>query len=148
MAIESILAGGLLRLAPELVSLFDKRNQRKHDVEMARITAEARKGEQERDTEKVAIETVGEVVKTQLQLTGVKFVDGWNMLMRPLIATLWVLIMYPLFLALQWYQLTQLDYSMIDAYMAVFSDREKAICESILTFFFVDRVFKYIGARK
>lgn len=148
MAIESILAGGLLRLAPEVINILDRRNQRKHDVEMARINAENRKGEQERETEKVAIETVGEVVKSQMQLTGNKFVDGWNMLMRPIIATQWVVIMYPMFLGMEWYQLTQMDYNTIDAFLTVFGDREKAICESILTFFFVDRVFKYIGNRK
>lgn len=143
MALE-ILAGGLLRLAPELAAIFDKRNQRKHDQEMAKINAANRKDEQDRENAGKAIESVTEVVKSQMQLTGVKFVDGWNMLMRPIIATQWVVIMYPLYLAGVWYQLVQMDVGAIDAFTQVFGPDEKEICKMILGFFFLDRVFKYM----
>lgn len=143
MALD-ILAGGLLRLAPELAAIFDRKNQRKHDQEMAKINAANRKDEQDRENAGKAIESVTEVVKGQMQLTGVKFVDGWNMLMRPIIATQWVVIMYPLYLVGQWYQLVQMDYSTIDAFTQVFGADEKEICKMILGFFFLDRVFKYM----
>jgi hypothetical protein len=144
MAIESLIAGGLLRLAPEIANIFDKRNQRKHDREMAKINAEARRGEQDRDNAGKAIEAVTEVSKAQLQLTGVKFVDGWNMLMRPIIATQWVVFLYPGFLIAQWLELTGAGMGATQAYLTVFGQPEKDICNMIIGFFFLDRVMKYM----
>lgn len=93
-AILSTLAGGALRAVPEIMAFFDKKNERKHELEMfnKQLEADKIKGQQAIEAAKIqdqiAIDTGGlqalvESVKAQAQLTGNKFVDGLNALVRP-----------------------------------------------------------------
>lgn len=144
MALETILGGlvgGALRLAPEVLAWRDRKDARKHELAMAEARKSEAKVGADAQVATEALKTVTEAIKTQGQLTGIKFVDGWNQLMRPLIATQWVVFLYPGFLIAQAYQLVQAGVKYIDAFIQVFGPDEKAIVAGIISFYFLNRVF-------
>lgn len=144
MAIETIAAsalGGLLRLAPEVMGMLDRKNERAHEQIMAEKSGRT-------EVEVKRLEALQEALKSQGQLTGIKFVDGWNQLMRPIIATQWVVILYPAYLYALWDRLVDLNVDKLEAFAQVFGQDEKAICATIISFFFVGRVFDIIRKRK
>lgn len=151
MAIETILGGllgGLTRLAPEVIAWRDRKDARKHELAMAAARKSEAQVSADAQVATEALKTVSEAVKTQGQLTGIKFVDGWNMLMRPLIATQWVVFLYPAYLYALWDQLVDMGVNEIAAFTQVFGTDEKAICSGIISFFFLNRVFDKINGSK
>ncbi|MGI0011228.1 MAG: hypothetical protein ACREAE_07495 [Nitrosopumilaceae archaeon] len=150
MAIETILGGllgGVFRLAPEVLAWRDRKDARKHDLAMASARKDEAKVSADAQVSTEALKTVSEAIKTQGQLTGIKFVDGWNMLMRPLIATQWVVFLYPGYLFALWHQLVEMGTDEIAAFTQVFGADEKAICAGIISFFFLNRVFNKINGQ-
>lgn len=143
MAIETILGGalgGILRLAPEVLNYLDRKNLRKHELAMADKHQATEQVKTDGEFAVKAVDALSEGIKVQGQQTGIKFVDGWNSIMRPLIATQWVVLLYPGYLLALWHQLVAQNYNKIDAFVQVFGMDEKAICSGIITFFFLNRV--------
>ena len=90
----SALGGGLLRMVPEVLAHFDKKNERKHELSMADKQLEFAKAKGSIDLQ-VAQEThagqveVGmvhalvEATKAQAKPTGIKWVDALSAMVRP-----------------------------------------------------------------
>lgn len=95
-ALLSWLSGGLLRMIPEFLTFFDKKNERKHelsmlDKQMALKQIEAanelslEKEKHESAVDAGMIQALVEATKAQGSMTGNKFIDGLNILVRPLV---------------------------------------------------------------
>ena len=151
MEILSFIFGGLFRLAPELLKWMDKKDERKHELDMvnANMKADQLRAEQilkQIDAEadvilgKAEMDAIIAATKAQGQKSGVKWIDGFNSLQRPLIAFWWVIVLYSGALVVQFYALVwKFHESVPVAVLTVFGEQEKAIALSIIGFVFVDR---------
>lgn len=151
MEILSFIFGGLFRLAPELLKWMDKKDERKHELDMinANMKADQLRAEQilkQIDAEadvilgKAEMDAIIAATKAQGQKSGVKWIDGFNSLLRPLIAFWWVIVLYSGALVVQFYALVwKFHESVPVAVLTVFGEQEKAIALSIIGFVFVDR---------
>lgn len=149
--ILGFIFGGLFRLAPELLKWMDKKDERKHELSMIKMNMEAdrlraemniRQIEAEADVilGKAEMDAIIAATKAQGQKSGVKWIDGFNSLLRPFIAFWWVVVLYSGALIVQFYALVwKFNVSVPDAVMSVFGDMEKQIALSIIGFVFVDR---------
>ena len=151
MEILSFIFGGLFRLAPEILKWMDRKDERKHELDMinANMKADQLRAEQilkQIDAEadvilgKAEMDAIIAATKAQGQKSGVKWIDGFNSLLRPLIAFWWVIVLYSGALVVQFYALVwKFHESVPVAVLTVFGEQEKAIALSIIGFVFVDR---------
>lgn len=151
--IETLLGsalGGLFRLAPEFMKWLDRKNERAHElamfdkqIEADRLKAEAGQKLAELEAGKVIgaaeIQALIEATKAQSQLTGIKFVDAFNSLMRPTITFWWVIVLQTAVMATTFYLAIDAGKPLLDAIGLVWGPAEKAIVASIVSFWFVDR---------
>jgi hypothetical protein len=143
------LFGGVFRLVPEFMKMWDRKNEREHEVilgeqqmEMIKLQGSYKMQEVNAATDIAHMNAIMEVAKAQAQPTGIKFVDGWNALMRPLITTQWLLLLYPSFLIASFMLAVQAGTPALAALIQVFGPDEKAICSGLFTFWFLDRVIR------
>lgn len=153
MVLESILGalvGGAARLAPEVLSFFDKKNERKHELSMlemsiqldqikAKSTVEVASITSHSAIEVAQLSALAEGIKAQGQITGVKWIDGFNALIRPLVAFWWLVVIYTAVLGARFYLLVTADTQTAQAIVMLFGDQEAALVSSIAFFFFVNR---------
>lgn len=129
--------GAIARFAPAVLDFYDRKEKRKHDLELLAKTQDGQSNLAALDAFKAAITTQG-------QVTGVKWVDAINTLIRPLITLQWVIVIYPAALILQWVQVLQMGGGDLAAAVAatsqVFGVGERALCAAIVNFWFLDRV--------
>lgn len=158
-AIGGVL-GGALRLAPEVLKFFDRKNERKHEAlmldkntaaEQARAASGLKEVELRADSAQVtsAIGALQEALKGQFQPIGNKFIDGLNFSVRPvltyLIAGPYALGKFAVFIALLWTG-HALDASAVKAALdATYTAADMAIVSGIINFFFLGRVFDRRG---
>lgn len=147
IALLGPLFGGLFRLAPEVIKFFDRKDERKHElaltqqqIELAKIQGNFKMQEIAGQTDIAHINALMEVAKAQAQPTGIKWVDAWNALMRPIITTQWVVILYPAVMIATYVLAVDSGVPALQALVKVFGTEEKAICGGILTFWFLDRM--------
>jgi hypothetical protein len=143
------LFGGIFRLVPEFMKLWDRKNEREHELamsqqqmELIKLQGNFRMAEVNTQSDIEHMNAIMEVAKAQAQLTGVKWVDAWNSLMRPLITTQWLLILYPAVLIASYILTVQSGTPPLDALVNCFGPDEKAICSGLFTFWFLDRVIR------
>lgn len=143
------LFGGLFRLVPEFLKLWDRKNEREHEVklgqqqmELLKLQGSYKMAEVNSQTDIAHMKAIMEVAKVQAQKTGISFVDGWNALMRPLITTQWLLFLYPAVLIASFTLAVQAGVPALQALVNVFGPDEKAICSGLFTFWFLDRVIR------
>lgn len=150
MTLLSMLGGGLLRMAPELLSLWNKKTDNQHELAMMDKQLElARfKGQDERETialqgdinlNLAEISATIEGVKAQAQVTGIRWVDALNFLVRPL-ATYYFLLMYGVVKAATLAVALQQSEKWT-AIISCWSADDAATLAGILSFWFVGRVF-------
>lgn len=142
--------GGLLRLAPEVMKLMDRKNERSHELAMfdKQLEADRLKGEQRlAETQaagQITLDQAGlvaltESIKAQGQLTGVKWVDALSQLMRPLITLQWVVLLYPAVIVASFITLLHGGGDVLSSLQKVFGTEEKALVSVIIGFWFVNR---------
>lgn len=146
------LLGGVFRIIPELLKWLDRKDERKHELEMQDRILQAQKlqGEQklaeiradaDRTWDSKSLDALIESIKGQEQLSGVRWIDGWNKLIRPLMATQWVIILYPAFLLASFWLAVQQGTPALDALIKTFGPEEKAFASAIANFYILNRVF-------
>lgn len=150
----SFIFGGIFRLAPELLKWMDKKDERKHELAMldAQMKADQLRAElaiRQIDAEaevilgRAEMDAIIEATKAQGQKSGVRWIDGFNSLLRPLIAFWWVIVLYSGSLCVQFYALVwKFHESVPVAVLTVFGAQEKSIALSIIGFVFVDRAIR------
>lgn len=152
--------GAIARLAPEVLKLIDRKNERKHEAlmldknieaEKSRAAAGLKEVELRADSAQVtsAIGALQEALKGQFQPIGNKFIDGLNFSVRPvltyLIAGPYALGKFAVFIALLWTG-HALDASAVKAALdATYTAADMAIVSGIINFFFLGRVFDRRG---
>lgn len=162
LSLISLLSGGLVRMLPELLALFNKKTDNTHELKMMALQLELQKsksaddratmmvqGEQDRLTfgEKSAAEitlAMLDAQKTalagQMQKLGIRWVDAMNFCVRP-IATYYVLAMYGLAKLAMFMIAMQQGIGGWEAILKVYDAEDRAILSGILGFWFVGRVF-------
>lgn len=146
----SMLGGGFMRLLPELVGLWNKITDNKHELNMLdrQIELEKTRGAEQRQTIQVqgdidqAVALLGAqqaALTGQMQKTGFWFVDALNFLVRP-ITTYFFLCMYgAVKLSTMMIALNSAD--SWHAILQTWNEDDGAILSGILAFYFVGRSF-------
>lgn len=150
--------GGLLRLMPEVFKYFNAKEDHRHELNMQKVAYDFQvlKGKQEMEImfEKGAAEwNAGAIsalkagIDAAAKPSGVRWIDGFNALMRPLITLQWVIILYPAVIVTTFIVLIMRGADVLIAMNTVFGEPEKALVAFIVDFYFVGRVLD-AGRRK
>lgn len=142
--------GGLLRLAPELMKLWDRKDERKHELAMldreldfAKTKAEVQLRQAETELATTQLDTLSEAFREQAQTAQAagKFVAAMSALVRP--AVTYIFINLYALVKLAGYALAV---SQGGAWAAVlvgmWSVDDMAVLNMILSFWFVGRVYE------
>ncbi len=155
MIFESIIGGGLgalARLAPEAFKFFDRKNERKHElemqkqaVEMQKVSGQQRLAEIEANAEVAmntgALDALKEAIASEGKLTGNSFIDAFTKLVRPFItyafmgAYLWVKIA-------GYHLLVEQGVAAQQAIIELWTPNDMALFSGIINFWFLGRVFE------
>lgn len=152
------LFGGVFRLVPEFVKLFDRKSEREHELAMFDKQLEADRmkiAATQHQTETLAnaamdladVQAMIAATQAQAVKTGIGWVDAINALMRPAITFWWVIVLYSTALAARFVVLVQGGSSNIQAILTLWGPPEQAIVASIISFWFVDRSLRYTGLK-
>lgn len=152
------LFGGLFRMAPEILKWMDRKDERKHELSMfdKQLDADRMKGDQtlsQINAQAAAAMGAGEIqalieaTKAQAVPSGIRWVDGINALMRPLITFWWVVVLYTVALVAQFFFLIDSGAEVTQAILKLWGVEEKALVASIISFWFVDRSLRKGFAR-
>lgn len=145
----SPLIGGLVRLAPEILKFFDKKNDRSHELAMQHMALEF---EKQRGANRMAelgaemqitqLDAIGRASAAQMRKTGIRWVDAVNALVRPLI-TYWFAGLYGAIKICALIHALQDGGNLLTALPAIWdSEVDTGILGSILGFWFVSRVYE------
>lgn len=156
MALLGGIGGAAARILPEIIEAWKHRNDPANELELAKIELEKTKSELQNKLElaqtraqftEAQAQAVAAIAQSkaaviaqqaQAKLTGIPFVDGANLLVRPVV-TLWLLTLYTLYKALTvWTAVTQ--HATLDAVAsAMWTPDDIAIFSGAITFWFVDQ---------
>lgn len=153
--IETILGGlfgGILRIVPEILKFMDAKNERSHELSMQdkAIEFQKLKGSQaveeieargQQDWNAGSLDALKESITSQFRPSGVKWVDAFSTIIRPLITFQWVIVLYPAVIVASFVLSVQAGVPALNALIKVFGPEEKALVGAILNFWFVGRVF-------
>lgn len=147
------LGGGIFRMLPEILNFFKSKEDMKHEQAMFTMQLEADKLKYQSNLAQTQEQNAGatslaeitaliEATKAQAIVTGVKWVDAISSLMRPLLTLWWCIILYSSALIANFLVLLQAGMTLTTAMIAVWGPDEKAICASMISFWFVDRCLR------
>lgn len=150
MTILSMLGGGLMRMLPELLSFLNKKTDNAHELamldrqfqlEQTRASARLHEVQVQGDIDQTIklLEAQGAAIKSQMQKTGIRWVDALNFLVRPL-TTYFFLSMYGVVKAATLVVAMRTTDPWL-AILQVWTVDDAAILSGILAFWFVGRVF-------
>ena len=145
--------GGAMRVVPEVMKLLQAKDERKHELAMTKvqleIDAQRSKGQIEvlqaqGENQDVAGQQAIflEAVKSQGQLTGVKWIDAVNSTVRPFLTYWWMGIFTAYKISViydAWTSTTAIK----EFGARIWDANDWGILSMIITFWFVDRVFKH-----
>lgn len=159
--IETLLGtlfGGLFRMAPEVLKWLDRKDERKHELSMfdKQLEADKLKGDQAQQlaaTQADAaigaaeIQAIIEATKAQAVQTGIKWVDAFNAIIRPLLALQWLIVLWPAVVVAGFTLAVQTGADPLVALKAAFGIDEKAMAASVASFWLVDRSLRKMSGR-
>lgn len=146
--------GGLARLAPEVLSFFDKRHERAHELKLQeyslrliQLQNEGRLAIVDREVERVQWESVMAAAKSQIEAqgrpSGVRWVDAWSASIRPAVTT-WLFLLYTIYKTCMIYLAYNSGESLETILFAMWGPEDSAMLSSVLTFWFIGRVLDRI----
>lgn len=166
LTILGTILGGALRLAPDLMKFFDKKNDRAHELAMfdKQLEADKVRASSEQKLEEIrganalnlgdvqAMIAATNAQATPLQMTGNKVVDFFigasevvSTTVRPVLTYWWCVVLYTAALACEFYGLVWVSNQPAwSAMVQIFGPDEKAICAAMFAFWFVDRTLKHL----
>jgi hypothetical protein len=159
--IETLLGtlfGGLFRMAPEVLKWLDRKDERAHELCMfdRQLEADKLKGDQAQQlavTQADAaigaaeIQAIIEATKAQSVQTGIRWVDAFNALIRPLLALQWLILLWPAVVIAGFALAVQTGADPLVALKAAFGVDEKAMAASVASFWLVDRSLRKMVGR-
>ncbi|MGZ8317517.1 MAG: hypothetical protein ACXWVD_00310 [Telluria sp.] len=149
LSLLSMLGGGLMRLLPEIMSFLNRKQDNAHELAMLDRQAQlettraaARMDEiqvQGNFTEMLALlDAQKAALKSQMQKTGIRFVDALNFLVRPLV-TYFMVLLYAAAKVAMYMIAVKSGVGGWEAVLRVYDDEDRAILAGILAFWFVGR---------
>jgi hypothetical protein len=159
--IETLLGtlfGGLFRMAPEVLKWLDRKDERSHELSMfdKQIEADKLKGDQalaqinaqaDASIGAAEIQAIIEATKAQGVQTGIKWVDAFNAIIRPLLALQWLIVLWPAVVIAGFALAVQTGADPLVALKAAFGVDEKAMAASVASFWLVDRSLRKMSGR-
>lgn len=159
--IETLLGtlfGGLFRMAPEVLKWLDRKDERSHELAMfdKQLEADKLKGDQAQQlaaTQADAtigaaeIQAIIEATKAQAVQTGIRWVDAFNTIIRPLLALQWLIVLWPAVVVAGFALAVQTGADPLVALKAAFGVDEKAMAASVASFWLVDRSLRKMSGR-
>lgn len=150
MTILSMLSGGFLRALPELLGFLNKKTDNAHELamldrqfqlEQTRASARVHEVQVQGDIDQTIalLNAQSAAIKSQMQKTGIRWVDALNFLVRPL-TTYYFLICYGIVKT----AMIVIAVRAVDPWVAIiqcWSEQDAATLGGILSFWFVGRVF-------
>jgi hypothetical protein len=149
LTLLSMLGGGLMRLLPEVMSFFNKKTDNQHELNMLDRQIELEKTKTAGHIQEISLsgdisetlallDTQKEALKGQMQITGIRFVDALNFLVRP-ITTYYLLLLYGIAKVALFILAVHSEMSVELLIGKVYDEEDKAILSGILAFWFVGR---------
>jgi hypothetical protein len=150
MTLLSMLGGGFMRLLPELIGLWNKATDNKHELAMLdkQLALEAARGAESRATMQVQgdinevlalIDAQKTALASQMQKTGIWIADVLNFLVRPVVTYFFLLLFGAVKVATIVLAMQQTD--AWHAILGSWDADDRATFSGILAFWFVGRVF-------
>jgi hypothetical protein len=151
MILESLfggLFGGVLRLAPEVLKFFDKKNERAHELSMmdkefavAQLKLEGQLRATEAQADMSRLEAISKAHEGQASMArdGGKFVSAISALVRPLV-TYWFVVLYSAHKIALLAQAKTDGQAWQQVFVTSWGEQDWAIFSMILVFWFVGRV--------
>lgn len=148
--LETLLGGvfgGVLRLAPEVFKMFDRANERKHELSMvnaemefAKIRGEIAMRQTEATMTMAEMDAIGEAFKEQSQTAkqGGKIVSAISALVRPFVTYLFVGL-YTAVKAASYFIALQQGGEWKEVLVNLWATEDMAILNMILSFWFISR---------
>jgi hypothetical protein len=144
------LLGGIFRLAPEVIKVFDAKNSRKHELNMldkelqfAAMNAEAEVHRTNAAMTVAELDAMGAALKEQGQTARAagKFVAAISALVRPIV-TYWFVIMYSAVKIVTMRMAVASGGAWDEVLVTSWNTQDMATLTMILTFWFVGRVYE------
>lgn len=159
--IETLLGtlfGGLFRMAPEVLKWMDRKDERAHELAMfdKQLEADKLKGDQQlaqinaqadASIGAAEVQAIIEATKAQAVQTGIKWVDAFNAIIRPLLALQWLIVLWPAVIVAGFALAVQTGADPLVALKAAFGVDEKAMAASVASFWLVDRSLRKMNGR-
>lgn len=156
-AIFSFLTGGIggavIRLAPEVLKLFQSKGDRDHEFRMRELDWKVAKEQGEQKIRELDMslsaqqivkdmDAIIEATKVQGQLTGNKFVDGLNAIIRPVLTLWWMVLLtvHKICMIIYWREVSEDGKEFATR---IWTPEDSAILGSIIGFWFVDRSLRH-----
>lgn len=154
MILETALSGifgGLLRMAPELLKFFDRKDERKHElslqdkqIELAKLQQQGQLAiatvQADQSTQAAWLEAVREISVAQAKPTGIKWVDAVSATVRPIVTYM---------LVLMWILAKVAAYSQLNdgltweqAVLAIWGEQDHVLFSGVIGFWFVSRTLE------
>ncbi len=147
LEILSMLGGFLGSAVPEAFKLFREREDRKHELRMMDRQVEAAKMVHTQKLEALDIEAdIREseaLLKHSARPTGVRWIEGLNGFIRPLVTIYYVLVLNSAVKVSQWFIVTDQGAPWDEALVALWGPDERMILMAILGFWFGQRQFRH-----
>ena len=144
------LLGGLFRLAPEVIKIFDAKNERSHELKMLEAEMAFAKLDAEREMHRTdsamtvaELDAMGAALKEQGQTARSAgwFVAAISALVRPLV-TYWFVVMYSVVKIVGIYLAVRSGGLWTEVLVTSWNSEDMGILTMILTFWFVGRVYE------
>lgn len=159
--IETLLGtlfGGVFRMAPEILKWLDRKDERAHELAMfdKQLDADKLKGDQQlaqinaqadAAIGAAEVQAIIEATKAQAVRTGIKWVDAFNAVIRPLLALQWLIVLWPAVIVAGFTLAVSSGADPLVALKAAFGVDEKAMAASVASFWLVDRSLRKMFGR-
>lgn len=152
----SVLFGGIVRLAPELIGIFKQRQENSHELDMTRLQLEIDVKRSELridevnaagrwDEIKAEIAMLGSVVQENAKPTGIPLIDGLNASVRPVLTYWWCIFLYTIAKIHLTVWAYQSEMTLVEKANVVCNEFDRTVIGSIVGFWFVDRALRKFG---
>lgn len=144
------IAGGVMRLVPEVMKQLDRKNERAHELEMLKAEGEAAKARGEMEIKQTEVQfegkeldTLTEAIKGQGAMASAagSFVASISALVRPLV-TYWFMFCYSIVKLSSFLIALRQGGKWEDVTVQLWTSQDWEIFSMILTFWFVGRVWE------
>jgi len=147
------IAGGLLRLAPEVLRMFQSKADRQHELDMRKLDIEAAAKLADQTARQMDSQLQGQLsladiqaivaaTQAQAQPTGIRWVDALNASVRPIITYWWMTLLTVhkvVAICLAWNTSKSLE----EFNTRIWTPSDGAILGTIIGFWFVDRTIRH-----